>query len=74
MMANPLYKQMGGDRMPGPMGHIQKVMGAFEEFKQSFQGDPRQEVQRLLDSGQMTQEQYNRMQQMASYLSRMTGR
>ena len=70
-MANPLFQQMGGGQMPGQIG---KIMNAFNQFKQSYQGDPQQEVQRLLNSGQMTQEQYNRMQQMASYLSRMTGR
>lgn len=71
MMANPLFQQMGGGQMPGQVGQI---MNAFNQFKQSYQGDPQQEVQRLLNTGQMTQEQYNRMQQMASYLSRMTGR
>ena len=71
MMANPLFQQMGGGQMPGQIGQI---MSAFNQFKQSYQGDPQQEVQRLLNTGQMTQEQYNRMQQMASYLSRMTGR
>lgn len=71
MMANPLFQQMGCGQMPGQIGQI---MNAFNQFKQSYQGDPQQEVQRLLNTGQMTQEQYNRMQQMASYLSRMTGR
>lgn len=71
MMANPLFQQMGGGQMTGKIGQI---MNAFNQFKQSYQGDPQQEVQRLLNTGQMTQEQYNRMQQMASYLSRMTGR
>ena len=74
MMANPLFQQMGGGQMPGQMGQFQQMMSAFQQFKQNFRGDPQQEVQRLLNTGQMTQDQYNRMQQMASYLSRMTGR
>ena len=73
-MANPLFQQMGGGQMSGPMGQMQQFMSAFQQFKQSFQGDPQQEVQRLLNSGQMTQEQYNQLQQKAQAMARMMGR
>ena len=73
-MANPLYQQMGGGQMPGPMGQFQQMMGAFQQFKQNFKGDPQQEVQRLLNSGQMSQKQYNQLQQMAMQMSQMMGR
>lgn len=73
-MANPLYQQMGGGQMPGPMGQFQQMMGAFQQFKQNFKGDPQQEVQRLLNSGQMSQQQYNQLQQMAMQMSQMMGR
>ena len=70
-MANPLFEQMGGGQMPGPMGQFQQMMSAFQQFKANFQGDPQQEVQRLLNSGQMSQQQYNELQQRAMQLSRM---
>lgn len=73
-MANPLYQQMGGGQLPGPMGQFQQMMGAFQQFKQNFKGDPQQEVQRLLNSGQMSQQQYNQLQQMAMQMSQMMGR
>lgn len=73
-MPNPLYQQMSGERLPGPMGQFQQFMSAFRQFKESFKGDPQQEVQRLLNSGEMSQEQYNQLQQTAMQMSRMIGR
>ena len=70
-MSNPLYQQMSGGQMPGPMGQFQQFMSAFQQFKANFKGDPQQEVQRLLNSGQMSQQQYNQLQQMANQMSRM---
>ena len=51
---NPLYG-MGNNQM----------LERFRKFKQSFSGDPRQKVQELLNSGQMSQSQFNQLQQMA---------
>ena len=72
-MANPLFNQMGGGQMPGPMGQMQQFVSEFQQFKNSFKGDPRQEVQKLLNSGQLTQQQYNQLQQAASQIARMMG-
>ena len=44
------------------------IIAQFEQFKKSFNGNPREEVQKLLDSGRMTQEQYNRLSQIATQL------
>lgn len=70
MMANPLYQQLGG-MAQNPMT---QMMSEFQKFKQNFCGDPQQEVQRLLNSGQMSQQQYNQLQQMANQMARMMGR
>ena len=43
-------------------------MQDFNAFKQNFKGDPRQEVERLLQSGQMSQQQLNELQQTANFL------
>lgn len=64
-MANPLFQALGGGQMPGPMGQFQRMMQQFQQFKANFQGDPQQEVQKLLQSGKMSQEQLNQLQQMA---------
>lgn len=73
-MPNALFNQLGGGRMGGAMGQMQQMITAFQEFKANFKGDPQQEVQNLLNSGRMTQEQYNELQQMANQMSRMMGR
>lgn len=63
-MANPLFEALGG-QMPGPMGQFQRMMQQFQQFKANFQGDPQQEVQKLLQSGKMSQQQLNQLQEMA---------
>lgn len=50
-----------------PMQMIQQ----FAQFKNSFSGDPKQEVQKLLQSGQMNQSQLNQLQSMAQQFSQL---
>lgn len=66
-MANPLFNALGGKQtaMPGPMGQFGQMMQQFQQFKANFQGDPKQEVQKLLQSGKMSQDQLNQLQAMA---------
>ena len=59
-MANPFIQAMGGSQ--GPQGGPMNMMQAFQQFKQSFQGDPKAEVQKLLISGRMNQSQLNQLQ------------
>lgn len=67
---NPLFQQMASQTTSntinnnGLMGLVQQ----FQQFKQTFTGDPRQQVQQLLNSGRVTQEQYNNAVQMANAL------
>ena len=68
-MGNPFYNRFKNNgnqnNLPGPLGNMQNFMQRFQQFKNQFQGDPRQQVQDLLDSGQMTQEQFNQLSNMA---------
>lgn len=60
---NPLFNALGGG-MPqgnGPMQIIQQFM----QFKQNFKGDPKAEVEKMLQSGKISQQQLNQVQQMA---------
>ena len=66
-MANPLFQALGG-QMPGPMGQFQRMMQLFQQFKACFQGDPQQEVQKLLQSGKISQQQLNQLQDMAKQI------
>ena len=56
---------MGGGQMPGPMGQFQQLMQQFNQFRATFQGDPKAEVEKLLQSGKMSQQQLNQLQAMA---------
>lgn len=69
---NPLYQMLGG-QMLGNMGNLNNLIQQFQQFKNTFHGDPRQQVQQLLNSGKVSQEQYNRAVQMANQLQRMMG-
>lgn len=68
-MANPFRQAMGGPqgRQGGPMN----MMQAFQQFKQSFQGNPKAEVEKLLTSGRISQGQLNQLQAMAKQFQSM---
>lgn len=66
-MANSLYNMLGGNSGNG----FDQFMEKFNQFRQSFSGDPKQTVQQLLNSGRMTQEQYNRLSQAATQIQKM---
>lgn len=69
-MANPLFQALGGSHQQNDPAFAQ-MMGQLQQFKNSFRGDARAEVQRLLQTGQMTQQQYNQLGQMASQIQNM---
>lgn len=68
-MSNPL---MGGrPQVGGPMGNIQQLMQQFNQFRQSFQGNPQQQIQQLMNSGKVSQEKYNWAYQQAQQFQKM---
>lgn len=50
---------------------MNQFMQNFQRFRQSMSGDPRQQVQNLLNSGRVSQAQYDRAVQMANQIQRM---
>lgn len=52
-----------------PMQMIQQ----FKEFSRQFQGNPEQEVRKLMQEGKMSQAQFNQLQQMATQFQQMMG-
>lgn len=68
-MSNPLYQQL--NQQTPVMNNFQQMMKSFQQFKQMFSGDPRQRVQQLLNSGKVSQSQYNQAVQMAQQLQKM---
>lgn len=66
---NPLYQQMTNNSV-----NSNNIIEQFNKFKQNFTGNPQQQVQQLLNSGKVTQAQYNQAVQIAQQFQRMLGR
>ncbi len=49
------------------------LLQRFQQFQRTFQGDQKQQVQQLLNSGKISQTQYNQAVQQAQQLARMLG-
>lgn len=64
-MSNPLFKALGGNQQPN-------MMADFQKFVQQMQGrNPQQEINRLLQSGRITQQQLNEAQMRAQQMMGM---
>lgn len=63
-MSNPLFGMMQ-NQMPN------NLMQRFNQFRQMFKGNPQQQVQQMLNSGKISQAQYNQAVQMAQQFQRM---
>lgn len=70
-MNSPLFAALGGGNMTG--GGPFRMIQQFIQFANGFKGDPKQEVQKLLSSGQMSQEQLNALQQQATQFQQLLG-
>ena len=62
-MANPLYGQFG-EQQTNPM---QQLVAEARQLKQTIQ-NPRAEVERLLQTGQMSQQKFNELSQIAQQI------
>ena len=64
-MGNPLFNLLGGKNNNGPGNMLQQ----FQQFKSRMQGvNPQEEVQKLLQSGKISQAQLDKAQQMAQQM------
>ena len=60
-MSNPIFNALGGNMMPG-----NNMLAQFQQFRQRMQGiNPHEEINRLLQSGAISQKELNQAQQMA---------
>ena len=63
---NPLYQQLMAN---SPANGAMNLLQRFMEFRNNFSGNAQQEVQKLLNSGRISQEQYNNAVMQAQQLS-----
>lgn len=67
---NPLF---GNGGMPqnnpfGAFGGMMNFMSQFNQFRNGIQGNPQQMVQSMIQNGQMSQEQFNQLSNMANQI------
>lgn len=62
-MGNPLFNQFNNQN-----NGIFDIVNQIQDFQRMFKGNPKQEVERLLSTGQMSQQQFNQFAQIANQL------
>lgn len=63
-MSNNLYNSLG------PQNNL---VAQFNNFKKSFTGNPRDQIQQMLNSGKVSQAQYNQAVQKANQIRQLFG-
>ena len=54
----------------GPTNNMTNLLSQFNQFRSTFSGNPEQQVKQLIQSGRMSQEQFNQLAQTANQLYR----
>lgn len=63
-MSNPIFNALGGN-----MSFGNNMLAQFQQFRQQMQGkNPHEEINKLLQSGTINQQQLNQAQQMAQQM------
>lgn len=57
--------------MNNPFGNMQNMMAQFNQFKQTFKGDPQETINKMLQNGQINQTQIDQAKQMAQQFRSM---
>ena len=66
-MANALFNQIGQQQiMNNPMMNVVKQI---QDFKKTFTGDPKSQVEQMLKDGRLTQAQFNQLAQQTNQIS-----
>lgn len=64
-MSNPLFNDLNNSFNINP---INNFLNQFNNFRSTFNGDPETQVKQLIQSGQMSQQQFEQIAQMANQL------
>lgn len=67
-MANPLYNNFSNQSNP-----MADLIRQARDFRKQFTGNPKDEVQRLLNTGAMSQSQFNQFSQIAQQVVQAMG-
>ena len=69
-MSNQIPNMLG---VRGPMNPMTMMMQRFQQFAQGFRGNADQQIQQLMTTGKVNQQQYNQAVQMANQFKGMFG-
>ena len=53
-----------------PTNNMTNLLSQFNQFRSTFSGNPEAQVKQMIQNGQMSQEQFNEIAQMANQLYR----
>ena len=68
-MGNPLFNMLGGGMPQNPMN---KMIQDYKKFRQEMQGkNPQEEINKMLQSGKLNQNQLNQIQQKAQQMQEL---
>lgn len=67
-MSNSLFNQFGKQN-----NSLEQLAQQARDFRRQFSGNPRQEVEKLLQTGAMSQQDFNRYSQIAQQVVQMMG-
>ena len=59
------------DFNPNPKNNMGDFINRFNQFRSTFSGNPEAQVRQLLQSGRMSQEQFNQFAQTANQLRQL---
>lgn len=65
-MKNSLYNDFRGP--VNPIGQVGQILNQFNQFCSTFQGNAETQVKQMLQSGQMSQEQFREIGEFATQL------
>ena len=68
-MPNPIYNSMANQNNP-----FMQIIQEAQNLKNTFNGNPREEVQKLLNSGAMSQSDFNRYSKIAQQVMQFMGK
>ena len=54
-----------------PLSQMGNLINQFNQFRSNFTGNPEQQVKELINSGRMSQDQFNQFAQMANQLRQL---
>ena len=69
-MANPLFNALGQNQ-PNNNNDFSQIIAEVQKLQSTFSGNPEVKVKRLIETGQMSQEQFNQLAQIANQIRAM---